>query len=201
MESFDFFSELSKEEIAVLKKSSKYVEIPKNTILFYQDDICDDILYLTQGKVKLVMYGGLDEEIPLYTLNEGEQCIINTSSALSDTKTVGTAQTITDIKGWLIPRDTIKELMNKSPKYQHFVFSLFSLRFHSLTTLVEDIKFKRLDSRILEFLKSKEENLIQITHENIASNLGTSRVVVSRVLKDLENKNFIKLHRGKIEII
>lgn len=201
MEKFDFFTELNKNEIEELKSKSKYVEIPKGSILFYQDDICNDILYLKEGKVKLLMYGGFDEEIPLYTLNEGEQCIINTTSTLSQTKAVGTAQTLTDIKGWLIPKDTIKHLMIESSRYQNFIFSLFALRFHSLTTLVEDIKFKRLDSRILDFLKSQKEDFIQITHEEIANNLGTSRVVVSRVLKDLENKNYIQLHRGKIKIL
>lgn len=201
MRKFDFFQELTSNEIMDLKFKSKYIEIPKNTILFYQEDICQDILYLTKGKVKLLMYTGLDEEIPLYTLNQGEQCIINTSSTLSQTKAVGTAQTITDIQGWLIPADTIKELMQKSLKYQNFIFSLFALRFHSLTTLVEDIKFKRLDSRILELLKAKTNNSVQITHDEIANELGTSRVVVSRVLKDLENKKYIQLYRGKIKIL
>ncbi len=201
MQQFDFFTELSTDDIGNLKSKSKYIQIPKGTILFYQDDICKDILYLLEGEVQLLMYGGVGEEIPLYTLHNGEQCIINTSSALSQTKAVGTAQTLTDIKGWLIPEDTIKNLMHNSAKYQNFIFSLFALRFHALTTLVEDIKFKRLDSRILDLLKAKKNDIIQITHDEVANELGTSRVVVSRVLKDLENKKYIKLHRGKIEIL
>jgi CRP/FNR family transcriptional regulator len=64
-----------------------------------------------------------------------------------------------------------------------------------------DIKFKKLDTRILEFLKMKDEKIIQITHEELANDLGTSRVVISRVLKDLENKDLIKLHRKKIELL
>ena len=201
MQKFNFFEELERDDIENLKKNSKYIEFPEKTILFYQEDICENILYLTTGKVQLLMYGGLNEEIPLYTLNEGEQCIINTSSSLSQTKAVGTAQTLTPIQGWLIPKQTIQQLIVKSQKYQNFIFSLFSLRFHSLTTLVEDIKFKRLDSRILELLQSKKNNLIYITHETIANELGTSRVVISRVLKDLENKKNIKLYRGQIELL
>jgi CRP/FNR family transcriptional regulator len=92
-------------------------------------------------------------------------------------------------------------LIVKCPSYQQYIFSLFALKFSTLTTLIEDIKFKRLDSRILDFLKQKDETLIEITHEEIASNLGTSRVVISRVLKDLEHKNLIKLHRKKIELL
>jgi len=201
MEKFDFFTQLSKNELDELTSKSKYVEVAKNTILFYQDDVCEEILYLTQGTVKLSMYVQMDEEIPLYTFQEGEQCIVNVASTLSQTKAVATAQTVTDIKGWLISKQSIKDLMVQSCAYQDFIFSLFALRFSSLTTLLEDIKFKRLDSRILKLLKSYEQNTVHVTHEEIADNLGTSRVVISRVLKDLERKNYIELLRGEIKIL
>lgn len=81
------------------------------------------------------------------------------------------------------------------------IFSLFTLRYSSLTTLIEDIKFKRLDSRILDFLKSYNSKEIKITNSEIASSLGTSRTVINRVLQDLKNKNLIKLARGTITIL
>ena len=147
------------------------------------------------------MYGAIDEMIPLYEIQKGEQCIINTSSTLSNTSAIATAQTKTAIKGWLIPSKIVQELMIKSPSYQQYIFSLFAIKFSALTTLIEDIKFKKLDVRILESLKMKNEKFISITHEELANELGTSRVVISRVLKDLENKNLIKLHRKKIELL
>lgn len=201
MENYDFFKNLKEEDKKYLFENSKYIELPKDFILFYQGDICNDILLLKEGTVQLIMYGAIDEMILLYEIQKGEQCIINTSSTLSNTKTIATAQTKTDIKGWLIPSKIIKELMIKSPTYQEYIFSLFSIKFSSLTTLIEDIKFKKLDTRILEFLKMKNKKIIQITHEELANDLGTSRVVISRILKDLEHKNIIKLHRKKIELL
>ena len=65
--------------------------------------------------------------------------------------------------------------------------------------MIQDIKFKKLDSRILEWLHTHPSNIVQATHEEIAEALGTSRVVVSRVLKDLEKQNLLKLHRKEIE--
>ncbi len=189
------------DEQKYLLENSKYIELPKDFTLFYQGDICNEILILKEGTVALMMYGAIDEMIPLYEIQKGEQCIINTSSTLSNTTTIATAQTKTDIKGWLIPSNIVKELIIKSPLYQEYIFSLFSIKFSALTTLIEDIKFKKLDTRILEFLKMKDEKIIQITHEELANDLGTSRVVISRVLKDLENKNLIKLHRKKIELL
>ena len=201
MKEFDFFKKLTQDEQKYLLENSKYIELPKDFTLFYQGDICNEILILKEGTVALMMYGSINELIPLYEIQKGEQCIINTSSTLSNTTTIATAQTKTAIKGWLIPSSIVKELMIKSPTYQEYIFSLFSIKFSALTTLIEDIKFKKLDVRILESLKMKNEKFISITHEELANDLGTSRVVISRVLKDLENKNLIKLHRKKIELL
>ncbi len=201
MEAFNFFEKLTNEDKEFLKSNSKYVEIPENFTLFYQGDICEDILLLDEGRVKLFIHGELDEVLSLYEINRGEQCIINTSSTLSSTEAIATAQTATAIKGWLIPYNISKELMIRSSAYQEYIFSLFSLKFNALTTLIEDIKFKRLDQRVLDYLKNQNSNIVEITHEELANSLGTSRVVISRVLKDLENKKYIKLLRKKIELL
>ncbi|MDC0933445.1 Crp/Fnr family transcriptional regulator [Arcobacteraceae bacterium] len=201
MEGFQFFEKITNEEKKYLLDNSKEIVLPKDYTLFYQGDICNEILLLQEGKVKLSIHGELDEVISLYEIGTGEQCIINTSSTISNTPAIATAHTLSAIKGRLVPSKVIKELMNKSTPYQQYVFSFFALKFHTLTTLIEDIKFKKLDSRILGYLKNKDKQTIEITHEELAYDLGTSRVVVSRILKDLENKDFIKLHRGKIEVL
>jgi len=200
MKNFDFYSQLSIEEQEFLKKNSQYIELPKQTLLFYQGDTCKDILLLEEGSVKLSIYGE-KEEIQLYEIRRGEQCIVNTASTISKTSAIATAETISEIKGWLVPQEIIKELSSRSSVYQEFLFSLFSLKFFALTTLIEDIKFKRLDTRVMEYLQKQNTQFIEMTHEDLASTLGTSRVVISRVLKDLERKELIKLHRKKIELI
>lgn len=201
MQNFEFFKNLNEEDKKFLLNNSKFIEIPKDFTLFYQGDICKDILLLEEGLVQLLIYGTEDEILPLYEVQKGEQCIINTSSALSNTTAIATAQTKTAIKGWLIPASIVQKLMIKSSLYQQYIFSLFTLKFSALTTLIEDIKFKRLDSRVIDYLKHKNSSIIEITHEELANELGTSRVVISRILKDLENKQIIKLHRKKIELL
>ena len=198
---FEFAKSLNAEEFDYLQKHAKRVTIPKNTILFYQEDICKDILLLGKGEVELFMYGENDKKIPLYALKEGEQCVINTSSTISQTPAIGTAHSLSDIEGWLISEEVVKHLMHRSPTYLNYVFSLFTIKLDALATLIQDIKFKKLDSRILEWLHSHPSNIVQATHEEIAEALGTSRVVVSRVLKDHEKQNLLKLHRKEIEIL
>lgn len=198
---FEFAKALSDEEFEYLTQHAKRVSIPKNTILFYQEDICKDILLLGKGEIELYMHGENDKKVPLYALREGEQCVINTSSTISQTPAIGTAQSLSDVEGWLMSEEVVKHLMHRSPTYLNYVFSLFTIKLDALATLIQDIKFKKLDSRILEWLRAHHSTIVQATHEEIAEALGTSRVVISRVLKDLEKQNLIRLHRKEIEIL
>ena len=199
------FSKLTPQEIARIKRESRLVEIKKGSILFYQGDICNEVLYLLEGKIQLFVgienLGGNNfEEIPLYEFCQNEQCIVNIASALSKSPTLASAVAKTDIKAYLMPIALIEELIATSKPYRNFIFSLFTLRFASLTTLIEHIKFKKLDSRILEYLQGFGVREIHITNAEIAEHLGTSRAVINRVLQDLKRKGFIKLNRGKITL-
>ena len=177
------------------------LHIPKGTLLFYQGEICDNILWLTSGEVRLYTQSDTIEEITLYTLKAGEQCIVNTASVLSNTEAVASAETLTDIQGYIIDASSVKALAKLSDTYQNYLFSLYQLRFEELTTLLNDIKFKRLNTRILEWLQNQPDTIIQITHDELAKQIGSSRVVVSRLLKEMERKGTVILHRGKIELL
>lgn len=197
--SYPFLDQLEPEALDFLEKHIKPISIPKNTLLFYQGAICDNILWLTSGEVRLYTQSDSIEDITLYNLKAGEQCIVNTASLLSQTDAVASAETLTDIEGYLIDVESVKMLSHMSDVYQSYLFSLYQLRFEELTGLINDIKFKRLDTRILEWLNKQPHRLIEITHEQLATELGSSRVVISRLLKELEQKGTVALHRGKIE--
>lgn len=197
--SYPFLHDLESDALHFLKAHIKPISIPKDTILFYQGDVCDNILWLTCGEVRLYSHSDTIDEITLYTLKAGEQCIVNTASLLSSTEAVASAQTLTDIEGYLIDAQSVKTLSHMSDIYQSYLFSLYQLRFEELTDLINDIKFKRLDTRIVEWLDKQPDNIIKITHEQLATKLGSSRVVVSRLLKELEQKGTVALHRGAIE--
>jgi CRP/FNR family transcriptional regulator len=199
LKSYPFLEKLEPEALHFLKQHIRPIYVPKGTILFYQGDICDNILWLTHGEVRLYTQSDNIEDITLYNLKAGEQCIVNTASLLSQTDAIASAETISDIEGYLIDAESVKQLNRISDVYQSYLFSLYQLRFEELTELINDIKFKRLNLRIKEWVERQPSSTIEITHEKLASKLGTSRVVVSRLLKELEKKGYITLHRGKIE--
>ncbi|MFZ2890565.1 Crp/Fnr family transcriptional regulator [Sulfuricurvum sp.] len=196
---FTFYSHLSPTLRAFVNSHARPITVAKNTILFYQGDICKDILFLTEGNVRLYIQSEGVEEITLYTLKPLEQCVINTASLVSQNVAIGTAITENNISGYLLDHNSIHSLMTQSPEYLSFMFSLFTVRLASLATLVEDIKFKRLDTRLLKWIEQQKSNRIDMTHEQIAIQLGTSRVVISRLLKGLEHKGKVRLERGTIE--
>ena len=199
LDHFTFYSHLSPDLQNFVLTHARPITVPKNTILFYQGDVCKDILLLTDGNVRLYIQGEGVEEITLYTLKPLEQCVVNTASLVAQNVAIGTAITETDISGYLLDHESTRSLMAQSPDYLSFMFSLFTVRLSSLATLVEDIKFKRLDVRLLEWVTKQSQNRIDMTHEQIAIQLGTSRVVISRLLKDLERKGKVHLERGAIE--
>jgi len=197
--SYPFLDNMEPDALAFLENHIKPVSIPKNTILFYQGDICETILWLTQGEARLYTQSDAIEDITLYSLKAGEQCIVNTASLFSNTPAIASAETLTDIEGYVISAQSAKELTRLSDVYQSYLFSLYQLRFEELTGLINDIKFKRLDTRIVEWLNKQAQHMIEITHEQLAQELGSVRVVISRLLKELEQKGIISLHRGKIK--
>jgi len=125
---FKFLELLSTEDINFLKQNIQKIALKKDTILFYKDDICKDILLLESGEVSLYVYGDdNDEQINLYCISSGEQCITNTASALSQTPVIANAVTLTDINAYLLPFSIAKKLMHMNEKYENFIFYLFSL--------------------------------------------------------------------------
>lgn len=201
LEDFHFMKNITHEDKTFLANMLKPITVPKDTLLFYQGDVCEDILLLTEGEIKVYLHSPSIETVTLYYLHPGEQCIVNTSSAISSTPAIATAKTTSNITGWLLPKQSVKTLMIRSESYQEFIFSLFTIKLSSLTQIIEDIKFSTLEERLMKKFKTLNTQMIQTTHEQLAIELGSTRVSISRVLKRLEQQNKIKLHRGKIEIL
>ena len=201
MQSFSFFNELSSKSQTLLLSHAKEVKMPKDMELFAQGDQCKDILFLVEGSVRVYRLHESGQEITLYFLENGEQCNVNLNSAFTDTPAIGTAVCESDIEGYLLSADIVKTIYTAEAPYQQFVFSLFARRLEGMAGLIEDVRFKKLDHRLLDWLHEQESSDVTITHEKLASHLGTSREVISRLLKEFEHNGIVKLHRGRIEIL
>ncbi len=201
MTKFPFFDQLPSNVRNELLANAKKMTIPKGMELFGQGDNCSEILFLTDGSVRVYRLHESGQEITLYFLEPLEQCNVNLNSAFTSTPAIGTAVCETEITGFMLPSAIVKQLYTTEPAYQQFVFGLFARRLEGLAGLIEDVRFEKLDHRLMNWLEEQEQNPALITHEKLASHLGTSREVISRLLKEFEHNGIVKLHRGKIEIL
>ena len=201
MHNYKFFNNLSEESQKLLLSNAKKTTIPKNTQLFYQGDKCQNILFLTKGTARVYRQHESGKEITLYYLQPFEQCNVNLSGALSNVLAIGSAITEDEVEGYYIDSDIIKELFFKEEAFREYVLELFASRLDSMANLVEDLRFKKIDERLLEWLETQNITTITVTHDSIASHLGTSREIISRILKVFEGQGIVKLSRGKIELV
>jgi CRP/FNR family transcriptional regulator len=184
------------EKFAVIKK------IPKGKIISLEGDSCNYISFVSSGRVRVYKIGESGREITLYRLEKGESCILTASCILSNKKFPAISSAENDVEVILIPSGVFKGWIEKYDLWRNFVYDMLSNRLADVIEIIEEVAFKQMDKRIIEhLLKSQTENkTIQVTHQEIARELGTSREVVSRILKDLEHKNLINLSRGSITL-
>lgn len=185
-----------------IEKSAKEVILPSEQILYYTGDICNDVLFLKSGTVKVYIQpkeiGA--EEMTLYEVNSGSQCIINLFSTISSAPTLASAVTVTPIEGWLVPKEMILFLINNSSEFRDFKMDIFAKRFNALINLLSDVKFTTIEQRLLNWLYVQGLDTIKITHDKIATIIGVTRETVSRNLKKLEQQGYIRLGRGVIAL-
>lgn len=177
---------------------------PKGQIIAMEGEKSHYLPIVRTGRVRVYKLSPNGNEITLYRINPGESCILTISCLLTNKTFPAVALTETNSEILLIDSDTLKSWVNKYTVWRDFIFNYMSNIIFKVITLLESSTFSRTESRIIDFLlqKLKEEGqTLKYTHQKIASEIGTSREVVSRILKDLESKQIIKLSRGSVTIL
>lgn len=200
---YRFFQDLEPESAKRITDDAKAVSLPVGTFLYYQGDVCHDILFLSKGKVKVYLCPDdiSKSEITLYYISPGEQCLVNTFSTISRSPAQANAIVDESIAGWLVNEQTIHWLLENSPAYRDYKLNYCKDRIGELMSIISELRFKRMDERLLNWLYVQGRGTVHATHEQIASILGTSREVISRILKNFEREGRIQLKRGAIEIL
>lgn len=178
------------------------VTFPAQTYLFHEGDQCQQVALVLAGSIRVSKIGANGREITLYRVVAGESCILMLASALSGRGYPATAYVEEEVRAMLIPVARFQQLLRKHEGVQQFVYGLLTERLVSVMTLLEEIVFRKLDERLLELLLERTQSrpVWEVTHDEIALELGTAREVVSRLLKEMEREGLLKLGRGRIEI-
>lgn len=160
---------------------------------------------LLEGVIKVMREDENGFELLLYFLEKGETCAMTlsccTGSAMSEIK--ATAETESTLL--MIPIEKMEEWLGKYKSWRNFIFDSYHERLMEVLQTIDNIAFKKMDERLLDYLKEKSkyynDSEIKVTHQDIAYDLHTSRVVISRLLKQLEKAKRIKLNRNSITLI
>ena len=186
----------------VLSHASE-MNIPANTTVFRQGDSSENYIIVLDGSVKVFTRAENGREVVLYRVQNEQSCTLTTACLFSNNKYPAESITETDVKVLVIPAKHFNEGLQKSEDFRRLVFNTYSQRLTDIITLVEEISFGRIDVRLAKALLQHVvgDMLIHITHQALATELGSAREVISRQLKDFERKGWVKLQRGSIEII
>lgn len=160
---------------------------------------------LINGAIKILREDKVEGELLLYFLEKGDTCAMTLACCLGDTQSE--IRAIAETKGSvaMIPVGKMEEWLGKYKSWRNFVFSSYNKRLSEMLSAIDNLAFMKMDERLLNYLREKakvtKSSVIANTHQEIAYELNTSRVVVSRLLKALENEGIIKLNRNTIELI
>ncbi len=176
--------------------------IPRDSRIYTEGDACSAIAFILSGEVRVYKIGGTGREITLYEIGPGDTCILNASCILAHTSYPANAIATSDVEVLLVPSAAFRRIVIGYEEMRDFIFTLLSQRLARVMELVEEVAFGRMDERLMEYLVEKSaNNSLETTHQKIANDLGTSREVVSRLLKDFERKRQVRLSRNSITLL
>ncbi|MFP7655323.1 Crp/Fnr family transcriptional regulator [Chryseobacterium proteolyticum] len=198
------FGFLGSEFIHELEKCSMITDIKSKTEIVIPGQRIHYVPILIKGSVKVFTLND-GRELLYYYMKPGESCIMTFASIFKNRISSVYAYAEESSKALLIPVSSLYKLMDSFPRINNFFYNEYDGRFTALMNMVNDAVFHKLDIRVLNYISHRAlvtgYNPVKITHKHIALALGTSREVVSRVLKKLVNEGRIFQHKTAIEII
>jgi CRP/FNR family transcriptional regulator len=180
-----------------------FARIPAGRDVFIEGDHVDAIALLISGVVRVYKIGETGREITLYRFGNGESCILTANAILSQKGFPAVATVEKEAEAVMIPSDTFRDWVKRYDLWREFVFELLSQRLTAVMAIVEEVAFHRMDTRVVSLLleRSQPSALVRMTHQEIASELGSSREVISRILEDFSAQGLLEVSRGSIRIL
>ncbi len=178
------------------------IEIDPGKVILKEHEFIKVIPLVLEGSIKLRKLDLTGREIIFYHIEPGESCILSITSCLHERESHAEAIIEKRTRMIVVEAGDVRSWMNQFPSWRKFIVKLYYERMAELMTLLDSVIFKSVDDRLIHYLKDKAiGNELEITHQQLASELGTAREVISRLLKQMEREEYISLERGKIKII
>ncbi len=182
-----------------------YSKIPHDSIIMDVGEIIQGMPLILSGAVKIMREDKEGHELMLYFLESGDTCAMSLSCCMAQKKSKIRAVAEGDVELVVLPSDKLDEWIGKYRSWRTFVFESIRIRMDEFIEAVDSLAFMQLDERLLKYLRDRAKVVgdtdLKVTHQEIAYDLNTSRVVVSRLLKRLENQGVLKIGRSHLEVL
>ncbi|MFK7950644.1 MAG: Crp/Fnr family transcriptional regulator [Saprospiraceae bacterium] len=200
-----YFPQFTEKELreTLLEKCS-LMSFEPNTVLMKAGEYVKVLPLVLEGSIKVIKEEN-DKEILMYYIQKGESCIMSISACIHNEKSQIKAITETSIVALLVPYDLVNSWLLKYSTWNAFVIASYKERFELMLTAFNAVAFQKMDTRLEYYLEQKAKatnnNELKVTHTQIANELATARVVVTRLLKNMENEGRISQRRGYITLL
>ncbi len=202
---FSFWTHLTDSQKKLLCDKATIVNYKKGTSISSGDNDCTGVVIILKGQIRTYMLSEDGREITLYRLYEGDTCMLSASCVLDAITFDVFTEAHEDSTILLIDSSLFNKLKNTNPYVEAFAYKVATMRFSDVMWTMQQILFMRADQRLAIFLwdeavKTKTD-IIKMTHEAIAKNIGSAREVVSRMLKYFSDEGIVAIERGRVKII
>lgn len=178
-------------------------KLAKNTQVFQEGDNCESFVLITNGTIKVYKVSEHGRELVLYRVSPDQLCVLTTSCMLANNTYNANGITETEVTGFSLTKEDFDKLVINSVDFRELIFTSLSNRFNSFVEKIDEVVFHTLKERLLDFLINNKDqnNEVNITHQTLASELGTEREVISRLVSQLKKNNIIESRTGVIRLI
>lgn len=200
LERFPALAGLDKARLARLLAEAQLLRVPAGAILFDADQPCRGFPLVLEGAVRVVMNAPSGREILLYRVEPGESCILSGGCLLGHSDYTATGIAESDATILSIPPTLFQELLLRHEPFRQYVFGMYGARLAEVMQLVEEVAFRRLDTRLAQLLVHRGP-VITVTHQELADDLGSVREIVSRLLRSFEARGWVRLERERVTVL
>jgi CRP/FNR family transcriptional regulator len=199
------FPSFSNELILDIEANDAVQSFEAGTVIMRTGQYIKNTILVTKGKIKVYREDEDGGEFFMYYLQPGQACAISMVCATKNEKSQVMAKVVEDVELILVPLSLMDKWMMKHRSWYEFVIHTYRSRFEEVLEVIDSIAFRAMDERLEFYLKRHATSCgcgdLKLSHQEIASDLNTSREVISRLLKKMEQRNLVKLHRNHIELV
>lgn len=188
-----------------LEDKSRYHFLQAGETMMEVGQLVTHIPLVVNGIMKVSRIDDQGNELLLYYVNPKESCAMTFTCCMQQHPSEVKAVAEEDSEMLLVPIELMDQWITKYPTWKSFVMRTIRYRFHEMIMALDQIAFQSLDERLVHYLKQKAKTtgsaLVNLSHEQIANDLASSRVVISRLLKRLENDKKVLLYRNQVKLL